>query len=144
MAAIVRSILAVLLGVVLGVVLIGTIEALSHLVYSSPPGVDLHDHQAMRAAMDKIPVGALLSVVLAWVGGSGGGSWLAARIAGRSPVLHGMIVGSVFLLVSMAVMLMIPHPVWFSIVAVATVSLATFLGAKLGSRPRSDRLSPAG
>jgi hypothetical protein len=111
------------------------VEALGQKVYPPPPGLDPSDPESIRAAMQDIPAGALVFVLLAWTVGSAAGGWVAARLAPRRPVLHGMIIGALLLAGGLANLVMIPHPLWFTIVGVAVFLPAACLGARLGARP---------
>ena len=96
--AIGRSVLAVLAGAIVAGVLIAIVEAISSAIFPLPPGLDIHDHAAMRQHIDTLPLGAFLLVLAAWAIGSFGGSWVAARIASRGRLGHGLAVGALFLL----------------------------------------------
>jgi len=132
MRAIARSVLAVLLGLVVGFVLVAVIGTVSHQVFPPPPGIHSGDPEAQKAAIARIPLGAFLFILVGWSSGALAGSWLAARIAIRSPFLHGLVVGMLFVITGIAAMFMLPHPLWFRIVGTAAPLLAGFCGAKLG------------
>jgi hypothetical protein len=138
-----RSVLAVGLGVVAGCLIISAIEMLSPLVTTWPADLHGKDPEAMQAAMAKVPVGALFLVLLAWVLGTFGGSWVAARVAESSRLLHGLIVGACFLLAGIVIMLMISHPWWVWLLAFVVFPLSAYCGAKLvpdRSRPEQPPL----
>lgn len=129
-----RSILAVALGFVLGIVLIAVMQSLGHFIYPPPEDLDLTNPEALKNLIDSAPVGALLLVVLAYAVGSFGGGWLAARLAQKSHILHGMIVGGLLMTAGIMNLLMIPHPLWFWIVSVAAYFPAAYAGARFGQR----------
>jgi hypothetical protein len=133
MHPILRSVLAVLAGAVVAVVLITAVQLLGHQTFPPPADLDLNDREAVAAAMAQAS-GALLSVLLAWAVGTIGGAWVAARVAGRSHLLHGLIVGALLLAGAVANMLSIPHPVWFWIVALLLFFPCASLGAMLAAR----------
>src|SRR5262245_42848382 len=95
MHPILRSVLAVLAGAVVAFVLIAAIEILGGKIYPLPADAD--DPEEMAAAMARAPVGAFLLVLLGWAVGTVGGAWTAARVAGRSHLLHGIAVGALLL-----------------------------------------------
>ena len=78
-------------------------------------------------------MGALVSVVLARAVGARAGAWVAARVAPGGKIAFGMAIGIVGLLGAVAHMLMIPHPVWLWVVAIAEFLPAAYLGAWLAS-----------
>jgi hypothetical protein len=131
--AIGRSVLAVLGGAVVAVVLIAIVEAVSSAIYPLPPGLDIHDHEAMRQHIDTLPIGAFLLVLAAWAIGSFGGSWVAARLATRVRLVHGLVVGALFLLAGIMTMLTIPHPWWMWVGGILALGGCSYLGARLAA-----------
>jgi uncharacterized protein YacL len=129
-----RSILAVVAGLVLGVVLIFAVESLGHFVYPPPSDLDMTNPEALKNLMANAPVGALLFVILAYVIGSFGGGWLAARLAQKSHVMHSLIVGGLLMAAGIMNMLMIPHPTWFWIISLVLYLPAAYAGALLGQK----------
>ncbi len=131
MRAVIRSVLAVLVGAIVAGILIAVVEAIGHLVYPPPPGINPTDPESLRTALELVPVGALVSVLFAWGIGTFAGSWLAARIAGRSGLAHGMVVGLLMLAAGVANILMDPHPLWFWFPGVAVFPLTAWLGGRM-------------
>ena len=145
MRSILRSVLAVLLGAVAGGVLIMAVEMLGATIYPLPPGVDPNDPESVKRAMAGVPVGALLLVLLGWILGTFAGAWIAARLAPRSPLGHGLVLGVLFLAAGIMNMLEFPHPAWFWVLGVVVFLPAAYIGAKLAQGARGDRsLAPAG
>ena len=114
--------------------LIAAVEAVSSAVFPLPPGLDLHDHAAMREHIDSLPIGAFLFVLAAWAIGSFAGSWVAARLAGRARLGHGLVVGALFLLAGVLTMLSIPHPWWMWVGGILALGGCSYLGARLAVR----------
>ena len=141
MKAIGRSVLAVVVGVMVTMGLIMGIEAVCNHLYPLPPGVDLHDHDAIRTYMGELPVGAFLLLLVGWAIASCAGAWVAARIAGRAKLIHGLIVGAWFLAGAIITMLMIPHPVWMVIGSIAALAGCSYLGARIAATPRAQPVS---
>jgi len=109
-------------------------QSLGHFIYPPPADLDLKNPEAMKNLIASAPVGALLLVVLAYAVGSFGGGWLAARLAPKSHILHGMIVGGLLMAAGIMNLLMLPHPLWFWIVSVAVYLPAAYAGARLSQR----------
>jgi hypothetical protein len=126
-----RSVLAVLAGAIVAGLLIAVVEATSSAIYPLPPGIDLHDHEAMRQHIHSLPIGAFLFVLAAWAIGSFGGSWVAARLATRARLGHGLAVGALFLLAGVLTMLSIPHPWWMWVGGILALAGCSYLGARL-------------
>ncbi|HEV8582529.1 MAG TPA: hypothetical protein VGX68_25975 [Thermoanaerobaculia bacterium] len=132
MHPILRSVLAVLAGAVVAFVLIAVIELLSGKLY--PLHADPGSPEEMAKAMARAPVGALLLVLLGWAVGTTAGAWTAACAAGRSPLIHGIVVGALLLCAAVANLLSFPHPIWFWIAAVALFLPCAYLGSALAER----------
>jgi hypothetical protein len=133
MKAIGRSVLAVVVGVIVTMGLIMGVETVCNYLYPPPPGLDASDHEAMGTYIADLPVGAFLVLLIGWAIASGVGAWVAARLAGRSPITHGLIVGAWFLAGAIMTMVMIPHPVWMVIGAIAALSGFSYLGARVAA-----------
>ena len=127
MGKVARSVLAVVAGLAAGAVLIGALEAVGHHVYPPPAGVHGSDPEAFAAAIRAMPTGAFLFVLLAWVVGTFGGAWVAAKLATRAGAAHGYVVGAFFLLAGLTHLVMIPHPGWFVALSVLLLPAAAYL-----------------
>jgi hypothetical protein len=135
--AIGRSVLAVLAGAIVAAAVIAVVEAISSVVCPLPPGLDLHDHEAMRQHADQLPIGAFLLVLVAWAAGTLTGAWAAGLLAGRSPVAHGLVVGVLFLIAGLLTMLMIPHPRWMWVGGIVLPLACGYAGGRLVPGPPS-------
>jgi hypothetical protein len=122
--------------------LIMGVETVCSSLYPPPPDLDASDHEAMGAYIGELPVGALLVLLVGWAIASGAGAWVAARVAGRAPITHGLIVGGWFLAGAIMTMMMIPHPVWMMIAAVAALSGCSYLGARVAATTPPARATP--
>lgn len=137
-----RYLLALVAGVLVAGFIVAGIEALGHAVYPPPAGLDPNDMQQLAAAVDAMPVGALLFVALAWVAGAYVGGVVAARLAPGHRGLMAGVIGALILAGAVAMLVMIPHPLWFAIAAVIAVLAATTLAAWAGRR--RDHAATAG
>jgi hypothetical protein len=129
MLSFLRSVLAVFVGLVVGFVSVAGVEMLGFLV-SPPPGID-------HSKMATMPAGVFVPIMLAWAAGTFAGAWVAARIAPRWKLGHGLIIGGLFLAATLGLLLHIPHPAWVWVVGLAEIVLVGYLGARLASRDRS-------
>lgn len=123
----IRQIVAGVAGLAAGVLVVSGIEAIGHAVYPPPPGLDFANPDAVRAAMQRMPPGALLFVVAAWLAGAFLGAWVATRLA-HGIRIPGLVVGGLLLAATLANLFLIPHPVWMAVAGVAGVPLATWMG----------------
>ncbi|MGB7623575.1 MAG: hypothetical protein WBN92_14590 [Terriglobia bacterium] len=106
MRALMRTIVVVLLGVIAAVV-----EAINSRIYPLPAGVDPNNTKAMKEVIATLPLGALLMVLLGWWLGAFSGGWLAARLAVRLDLVHGLVVAVIIL--SAAIFNMLDCPTQF-------------------------------
>jgi hypothetical protein len=127
-----RAILAVVAGCVLSVLVVVGLEALGHLIYPPPEGVDGRDPAAVRAVVAQMPVGALVILVFAWILAAGLGAWLATKLSGTGKTWPGYVVGGVTLAATAVNLWTIPHPIVVVLAAVVGIPLATWVGTRLG------------
>lgn len=141
-----RRVIAVLLGVVVGVVTILATETAGAYLFPLPGSPDLHDREAMRAAMAQISPWALLLVAVGWFVGTALGAGVASRVARRGqgseppdrPAPGGgnsraaVIVGALFLASGVVNLLTLPHPAWFWVVGLLTFPAGAWVGAWMG------------
>jgi hypothetical protein len=134
---ILRSILAVVIGFVVGSALMMGVEIIGTIIYPPPPGVDPTDMEAMREAWPNSPVGAKLFVLAAWALGTLAAGWLAAWVGRRAPLLHGLIIGVLFLAAGIYNLIAIPSPLWFCLAGIALFLPAACLGALLPGKGKT-------
>jgi len=134
-----RSILAVFLGMFLFMLTVFALEHAAHAVYPPPPGLDRSDPGALHAAMGKMPTGAFLLLVMGWVVGAADGAWLAATVARRARIVHGLIVGGVAMAGAILIMVHIPHPAWIWVLSLVSIPAAAYAGAWFADRGKATR-----
>ncbi len=103
------------------------------MLYPMPDGLDPSDPESIKAAMQKVPAGALVGVLISWAFGAFAGAWVAARLAPLNKLLFGLGIGALGVLAAVADMLMIPHPAWMWVLGVAEFIPAAYLGARLAT-----------
>ena len=131
----IRSILGVVLGAFVAVVVIFAIQAASMVVYPLPEGTDRSDAESMKAAISGLPMGAFALLLVGYALGTLVGAWIAATIARRAPVIHGLIVGGLFLIGNILNVSSLPHPMWYVAASVLMFLPVAFVGARLAARP---------
>jgi hypothetical protein len=124
-----RSILAVLAGLVVAWITVSLFEFASMHTFPPPPGVDVRDPQQVAALVSRMPAGALALVLAGWVVGAFDGGLVAALIAKRR--VPAVVVGALVALGALAMVMMVPHPLWMSIAGVFLPVPAALLGAWL-------------
>lgn len=135
-----KNIAAGVAGVVVAMLLVMIVEMLGHAVYPPPTDLNFADPDSMQAYISTLPVGALLFVAAAWFVATLGGVLVACYIGtARNMIFAGVITG-LMLLATTYNLVVIPHPVWFSITGVAGILVAAWLGLQLA--PADDGATP--
>jgi len=129
----IRKVSAVVLGIVAAVAIVAAVEAIGHSVYPIPPDVDVNDPVRFENYVASLPFGAFLFVLASWNFGAFGGGLLAVFIARHKPFIYATIVGAFVLVASVANLIMIPHPLWFSVTAVISISVMTTVTGLIAS-----------
>jgi hypothetical protein len=127
-----KNIAAGIAGIVTAGLLVWLVEMLGHSVYPPPADLDFANPEAMGAYVATLPIGAFLFVGAAWFIATLGGTFVACKIGSAKPVIFASIVGGLMLVATAFNLVMIPHPLWFSILGVAGILVAAWLGMKLG------------
>ena len=114
-----RTILAILAGAVIGAVVNGGIVALGPSIIPPPPGADVTTMEGLRASMHLFGPQNFLMPWLAHAIGTLVGALVAAKIATTGKRRAALIVGALFLVGGIANVMMLPSPLWFTIVDLA-------------------------
>jgi hypothetical protein len=130
---ILRRVGAVIAGLIVAVVLVEGAEAIVHLKNPFPPAMDHHDMAQIKKFVSTLPADALLLVLAGWLLGTIAGTFTAAKIAGTR--VPGYVLGAILLAGGIANSIIIPQPLWFSIVSFVIYIGGTFAGVAL-ARPR--------
>jgi hypothetical protein len=115
------------------------VEALGHRIYPVPAGIDLKDPAVLRDLVAQLPIGTVVSVLVAWIVGSLAGAWVAARLASQLQLGHAAVIGALVLAGAGANMLLIPHPAWMWVGTLVGVPLAAYLGGRWAGRRQSTQ-----
>jgi hypothetical protein len=136
MKPVIRALLALLAGMMTAVAVIATLETLSHQVWPvDGAGVNPRDPRQLANLLQNLPLGALVSVVVAWCAGSAGGAWIGTRLAGAPHARAiGLGVGGVIWLATAANVLSVPHPLWMTVAGLVGVPLAAWWAVRLALR----------
>jgi hypothetical protein len=134
-----KCFLAVVVGLFVVVVLNLGVDVVTHAF--APTWNDLveNDRKALLARSKAIWFGSLAGLSVASVFGAVVGSWLAARLGLRSRVAHGIVVGSILLVVAIQAILIVGHPFLVFGGAVAVLPLCAYAGRRLAARGRNGR-----
>lgn len=137
MPPIIRSVLAVLAGGLVGVLVVSGMDSLVGRAYPLPAGTDPDDPFSLAQGIAAMSLPPLLLMLTGWVIAAGAGSYLAARLAGRAPLPHGLVVTALLLLATVANLMAIPHPTWMWPGAIILIPLAGWVAGRLVPAPRA-------
>ena len=126
-----RTILAVILGVIAMSICVGAVEWIGHQLYPLPAGLDFKNPETLKGFIAQLPVAALLFVLAGWTLGSLVGGYIAARISRLHKRGAALSIGIAMILLVIMNMLMIPHPLWISVLDVTLPMPFALLGRKL-------------
>jgi hypothetical protein len=129
-----RGIAAIVVGFIAASIVMMIIEAINGKVFYPELGKaaeGVTDREKLRALFATAPLGAFLVVILAWILGAFAGGWIAARLAAKATVAHGLGLGALLTLAGVANNLMLPPPLWFWFASLAVLLPAAYLGARL-------------
>ena len=137
-----RKLAAAVAGVGVAMLTIQVVEMLGHLVYPPPADIEFGDPEQVREFMSALPVGSLLFVGAAWVAGTFFGTLAGALISGSRPLPYAVVVGGIVLAGAATMLLIIPHPWWFTAAAPLSIVGAAILAVYLapGLQPASSSI----
>jgi hypothetical protein len=134
----IRKIAAVVLGIAAAVAIVAATEAIGHAVYPVPADLDVQDAVQFGNYLESLPFGAFFFVLSAWTLATLGGCLLACFISREKPFVYAAIVGGFMLAATVTNLIMIPHPLWFSIITVISISIMTYLAGSIASSQLSS------
>ena len=129
----IKKIAAAVIGIVVAGGIVFAVESLGHTVYPLPADLDMNDPVEFGNYVESLPIGAFIFVAGAWVLGTLGGGLLACFIAGEKPRVYSSIVGGFILVATIANLIMIPHPLWFSISSLVAIAVMTYVTGSIAS-----------
>lgn len=130
----IRKLAAGVAGVIVAMLTIQLVEMLGHLVYPPPADFEFGDHEQVRDFISTLPVGSILFVGAAWVLGAFLGTLAGALLARSGALPYAIVVGGLVLAGAATMLVIIPHPWWFTIAAPAGIVIAAFLAVIVAPR----------
>lgn len=132
MHPIIRNILAIVAGLIVGSAVNMGIISLSGYLISPPDGADVTTMEGLKSSMHLLQPRHFLMPFLAHALGTFAGAFMAALIAASNKVLFGLVIGVFFLVGGIASIIMLPSPLWFSVLDLAVAYLPMgYLGGRL-------------
>ncbi len=135
----IRNIGALIAGIVTAFASIYLIEMLGHTLYPPPPDLDFSNPEAIRPYIATLPIIALLFPMFGWFIGAFAGSLVANFCGDAKPYVFAGIVGGLVLAATIANLIMIPHPLWFSITSLIGIVASAWLAARIAVTGNSSR-----
>jgi len=127
----IRNALAAVIGLVIAIVTVLLVQRLGHTIYPPPPDLDTNNVAAMRTYISQLPLLALVFPIISYFLGALAGPFTASRIGTARPLLFAGGIGLILLAFTIATLIHIPHPHWFSALAIAAILLGAWLAMQL-------------
>jgi hypothetical protein len=131
-----RNIGAVIAGLVVGMIVNMALVMLNgYVLFPMPAGMDMNDPAQLNNYIATLPQQAFIVVLLAHLGQSFVGAWVAARLAASRPMLLAMIIGALSLLGGIGNAMQIDLPTWMYVEFPLYLAVAWVAGT-IASRQR--------
>jgi hypothetical protein len=128
-----RSVLGVIIGIISGFVVIYAVEHVGQLIWPVATELDLKDKAAAAAFLAAMPIGGLVTVVVAWILGAYTGSMVALLMSDRRRIA-GIIPAALIFAATVLVLFMLPHPLWMAVTGLGGIIGAGWLADRLFAR----------
>jgi len=126
-----KKALSVVAGVIAGGLTVFIVEAIGHVIWPPPEGVDLSDPESLATLMDIAPFGALVAVVVAWIVGAVAGGFVAGKISADPGYLPSILTGGVLMIFGVLTMMSFPHPIWMWVLGIVAPVPSAWYGGRL-------------
>lgn len=132
-----RTVLGIVAGVVLAFAVMMAMEMVSYAAFPPPAGLDPADPEDVKRIVASASTAAKAWVVFGWFVSAVAGGWLARGLSRTR--WAGWVIAGLIVIGGVANVMMIPHPLWMQIAAVA----APLLGGWIVTRLPLGRSAPA-
>jgi len=127
-----KNIIAVIAGFLCGSLLNGVIIMVSGSVIPPPDGADITTMEGLKASMHLFEPKHFLMPFLAHALGTFVGAFVAAKIAASNHMKFALLIGILFLAGGITNVILLPSPIWFSILDIAGAYIPmAYLAGKL-------------
>ncbi|MBK8625047.1 MAG: hypothetical protein IPN86_05650 [Saprospiraceae bacterium] len=126
-----RNTLVVITSLLVGGIVLYLFETLIHQWFPMPADVDPSDIESLKNYMPNAPVGSLALLILTHAIAAFISGWIIAKFAKSNIQFLALITGMIWTLFGVTNIVMIPHPLWFSIADTCVFLPLTILGSKL-------------
>lgn len=124
-----RTILGILAGVVVAFVVLMGLEMAGHAAMPPPAGLDPADPEDLKEMVAAASTAAKAWVVFAWFAAVVAGGWVARRLSRKG--WAGWVIAGLIVLGGVANLVMIPHPLWMQIGAIAVPLMGGWIVTRL-------------
>ena len=124
-----RNTIAVIAGFIGGGIFVFVFEAIGHVIYPIPEGLDISKPGAIANYVSTAPVGAILFVLFAQSAGSFFGGLITGLIA-TARIPTALVYGMLALVMASLNAFMIPHPAWFLVPSLLLPIPLSLLGSR--------------
>lgn len=139
MKPIIKNILAVIAGFILGSIVNMSLITISGSIIPAPNGANVTTLEGLKATIHLFEPKHFLFPFLAHALGTLVGAFVAAKIAATHKLKFAFSIGFLFLAGGIANIMMLPSPLWFTIVDLAGAYLPmAYIGYKLASKKIKD------
>jgi uncharacterized protein YacL len=136
----VRNIVAIVVGLVVGNIINGTLLMVSAYVIPPPSGADVSTMEGLKATMHLFEPKHFLFPFLAHALGTFVAALLATAIAASHHKKFALAIGVLFLFAGIANVVMLPSPLWFTVVDLVFAYIPmSYLGYLVARRKRSEQ-----
>lgn len=130
----IRRILGAVTGIVTAMATIILVETVGHTVSGGPAMPAVNDSQALASYAASLPIGSLMSVLIAWVGGTAAGVIAGSLIAPGRSLFIAIVVGALVLLGAIMQVMQFPHPMWLVVASLVGIPTAAWVSARAMQR----------
>ena len=125
----IRALVGVFAGLAVAMVMVYVLQGIGQQIYPLPAGLDPAGREAFAAAVDAMPVMALVLILVSYSLGTFTGAWVAARVGDRP--FYAFLVGGIMTMAGMGNLLAVPHPLWFTITGALVFLPSAWLASRL-------------
>lgn len=122
-----KGVLAVLAGLVVAVLVIFLAQAIEMLIFPPPPNFDPKNPEHLKDLALNAPITSQILVLIGYFLGAFIGSTIATIIIKGATWMPALMVGAVLTVLGLINLLAMPHPVWFTIGALAIYFFGSFV-----------------
>jgi hypothetical protein len=133
-----RNVVAIVGGIVTAFLTVRLIDALNHIIYPPPPGLDFSDVAAIEPYLATLPIGAFLLILASSVVAAFVGTLVACHVGTIRPFYCAMTVGGMVFAATIANFIAIPHPLWLSIATLLGIVASAWLAMLLAPAASAD------